>query len=280
MTYKISTITITASLNIIVDLDVFYKNISIIPHEDETINRDGFTYIEYGKKKEALTHCKGFHKKLTIARRKKKMGKRFDNQATVIVRTFIDDKYEHANLKIFKNGNIQMTGVKSVNHGNMILDYIVENFKTMNAEESMIASIENINITNFKIQLINSDFKIGYNIKREKLYKLIHKDYSDMFCSFEPCIYPGVKIQFLIEETGKKVTIAVFRSGCVIITGAQELEETKRAYTFIHGILVNNKSEIEMVSAFDQSVNDPLKNKKKKKRDTLIIPEGYVLDAY
>lgn len=277
MNYKVSTITITASLNVIINLDIFYKNIVIIPYTDETENNNGFTYIEYGKKTELVTYCKGFHKKLTIARRKKKMGKRFDNQATVILRQFMDDKYECANLKIFRNGNIQMTGVKSIEHGELILEYLSDTFKKMHNTEEFVTNIDDINVSNFKIQLINADFKIDYTIKREKLFRLIKNDYPDIFCSFEPCIYPGVKIQFLIEETSKKVTIAVFRSGCVIITGAQALEETDRAYDFIHSLLKSNKSEIEMITSFEQSENVP-KLKKKKKKQNIIIPEGYVLE--
>jgi TATA-box binding protein (TBP) (component of TFIID and TFIIIB) len=276
MAYKVSTITITASLNVIINLDVFYKNIIIIPHTDISADNSGFTYIEYGKKAELVTYCKGFHKKLTIARRKKKMGKRFDNQATVILRQYIDNKYECANLKIFKNGNVQMTGVKSINHGELILDYLSNTFKTMNYQEEFVENITDINVSNFKIQLINADFKIGYTIKREKLFKLLKTEFIDTFCSFEPCIYPGVKIQFLIKETLKKVTIAVFRSGCVIITGAQALEETDRAFTFINDLLKDRKSEIEMVTSFDQSEN--VTKVKKKKKQTIIIPEGYVLE--
>lgn len=277
MKYKISTITITASLNIVVDLDIFYKNITVIPYNDENNTDNGFTYIEYGKKKEAITYCKGFHKKLTIARRKKKMGKRFDNQATVIIRYYIDDQFEYANLKIFKNGNIQMTGIKSLQHGNSILEFLKNVFEEMDEREALIINIQNMIISNFQIQLINSDFRVDYTIKREKLYKLIQTNYPSVFCSFEPCIYPGVKIQFLIEETQKKVTIAVFRSGCVIITGARELNETQRAYDFIYNVLISHKSEIEMITPFDQNIIDS-KLKKKKRRDVIIVPEGYVIE--
>lgn len=276
MAYKVSTITITASLNVIINLDIFYKNIIIIPHTDISVDNNGFTYIEYGKKTELITYCKGFHKKLTIARRKKKMGKRFDNQATVILRQYIDNKYECANLKIFRNGNVQMTGVKSISHGELILEYLSNTLKTMNFQEEFVENINDINVSNFKIQLINADFKIGYTIKREKLFKLLKTEFTDTFCSFEPCIYPGVKIQFLINETLKKVTIAVFRSGCVIITGAQALDETNRAFTFINDLLKDRKSEIEMVTSFDQSEN--VTKVKKKKKQTIIIPEGYVLE--
>lgn len=271
---KISTITITASLNTLIDLDVFYQNVSIIQHTDITPDNDGFTYIEYGKKNENVIYCKGFHKKLTISHRKKKTGKRFDNQITVILRLYISDKYDQANLKIFKNGNIQMAGVKSINHGNMIMEYMKNLLKSI----KNITLTDSVEISNFKIQLINSDFKAGFTIKREKLYKLIQLEYSDVFCSFEPCIYPGVKIQYKIVETGKHVTIAVFRSGCVIITGAREIDETDRAYKFIYDLLKKHKEEIELLNIYGIEYKEIIKKSAKTaKKKNIILPEGYVL---
>ncbi len=226
---KISTITITAGLNIAIDLDVLYNRIQIAEDED-----DGFTYVEYGKKNGLPIFCKGFHKKLTIARRKKKIGKRFDNQITVIIRNNVDNKIESANVKIFKNGNLQMAGVKSNNHGDNLLDFLVSFFKDQSKESDIVEDISNISIINHKIQLINSDFRIGFNIKREKLFKLLQNSYSDTYSTYEPCIYPGVKIQYVSDkQNNKKTTIAVFRSGCVIVTGAQKMEDTLSAYKFI-----------------------------------------------
>ena len=271
---KISTITITASLNTLIDLDVLYNNVSIILYTDVVPNNDGFTYIEYGKKKENVIYCRGFHKKLTISHRKKKTGKRFDNQITVILRLYIDDKYDQANLKIFKNGNIQMAGVKSLNHGNKIMDYMKNLLKSV----KNMALTDSVEISNFKIQLINSDFKAGFTIKREKLYKLIQTEYKDIFCSFEPCIYPGVKVQYKIVETEKHVTIAVFRSGCVIITGAREIDETNRAYKFIYDLLINHKEEIELINIYGIEYKEIVKKTAKiAKKKNIILPAGYVL---
>lgn len=269
---KISTITITAGLNIAIDLDVLYNRIQIAEDED-----DGFTYVEYGKKNGLPIFCKGFHKKLTIARRKKKIGKRFDNQITVIIRNNVDNKIESANVKIFKNGNLQMAGVKSNNHGDNLLDFLVSFFKDQSKESDIVEDISNISIINHKIQLINSDFRIGFNIKREKLFKLLQNSYSDTYSTYEPCIYPGVKIQYVSDkQNNKKTTIAVFRSGCVIVTGAQKMEDTLNAYKFIKNLLTDNKKEIEMTV-----VTDPLPNNnlvKKNKTKSIILPKGYVLE--
>lgn len=267
---KISTMTITASLNVSIDLDNLYDNIFIA--DDDA---DGFAYAEYGKKNENNIFCKGFHKKLTIARRKKKIGKRFDNQITVIIKTKVDGKLESTNIKIFKNGNLQMAGIKSENHGKQTLIFLIDFLKKENENTQIVDNIVNINITNYKIQLINSDFRIGFNIKREKLFKILQNDHKDIYTSYEPCIYPGVKIQYSNSQCTKKTTIAVFRSGCVIITGAQKLQDTLIAYKFIKTLLDTNKEFIEMSNISLEAPQTLKKNKKKH----IILPEGYILES-
>ena len=60
--------------------------------------------MEYGRTKN-ISNVKGIHPKKN-SKKKKKDSKRFDNQATVFIK-LLDDTY--ANMKIFKNGKIQMT---------------------------------------------------------------------------------------------------------------------------------------------------------------------------
>ena len=50
----------------------------------------------------------------------------------------------------------------------------------------------------FNIALINSDFFIGYKVKRE----IVHREIVDagMYSSYEPCIYPGVNIKYYYNQ--------------------------------------------------------------------------------
>ena len=76
-------------------------------------------------------------------------------------------------------------------------------------------------VINFKIDMINSNFFINYKINGEKLYKLLQRE--KMTCRYEPCMHPGVNIKYklLENEEQKKVSIFVFQSGNIIITGAK-----------------------------------------------------------
>ena len=251
--YRISTITITGSVNCHINLKELYHNIDI----------DSFpkiVYVEHGDNK-YNQNCKGEKK------RKNKTNthsvKRFDNQLTMIYKF---NGYVF-NIKLFKNGNVQMTGVKDINEGEKMIDELIEFIKYINlSSNNEIVSIEEISQvknTNYRVRLINSDFKVNFEIKRDVLYKILLNVYN-INCTYEPCIYPGVKIAYYVNEndeqyngicqckikcigkktTCKRITIAIFQSGCVIITGANTIKQINLTYKYISDVLKNHMSEI------------------------------------
>ena len=255
---KISTITATGGVNSLINLHVLYENVDI----GESV---GIVYIECERGKGDNNAYRGQNLMSKTTKKKKEL-KRFDNQVTCIVSV---NGVNYVNVKVFKNGRIQMTGLKYVEQGKAIIDCIIDNLKQIYFEKgqtNVVGSINSLLNTNYVIQLINSDFKVGMEIRRDRLNKIIQVNYS-VLSSFEPCIYPGVKIQFFWnkKKTGchdgicecegfcdgrgnsdcKKITIAVFRSGCIIITGAQTLEQINDAYNFICNVIKNHKSDIE-----------------------------------
>ena len=107
--------------------------------------------------------------------------------------------------------------------------------------------------------LINSDFDIKYSVNREILHReIINKG---LYSSYEPCMYPGVNIKYYFNNNNdkcgickctekcngkgrgcgngqcKRVTIAVFASGKIIITGGRSIEQLVDSYNFIKGVL-------------------------------------------
>ena len=273
--YRISTITSTGSLGVSsIDLNILYSGLSII---NDDIN-DGIVYIEYGNKKDTTIY-KGFSKKFLINRRKHAVNKRFDNQLTVIYRYTQNNIISNLNIKIFKNGNLQITGIKNINQGKIVIDNLI----VLISENKKLDNHNLLINTNYKIRLINSDFKVGFEINRDNLYKILRFEYN-IVCSYEPVIYPGVKLQYFwnknnhlqdgicycekncIDGKGngitscKKITIAIFQSGCIIITGAFNIQQIDDAYQFINNILYNNISRIEK----KQIIHLPEKKEKRK----------------
>ena len=239
---RISTMTQIARIQCPINLQDIYDRLNI---------SENITYIEY-----ADTIPKGEKQKKVNKRKKNdttKKRKFFYNQATIHV---VQDKI--VNVKIFNNGGIQMTGLKSKNQGSQVLEKIVSELKKYELVPLDVC------VKPIKIVLINSDFDIGFEISREILHRLIidHNYYS----SFEPIIYPGVNIKYYfnpLNENGicncetvcngkgkdnncKKTTIAVFKSGKIIITGGQSIQQINTAYHFIDSFISNNKDLIQI----------------------------------
>ena len=137
--------------------------------------------------------------------------------------------------------------------------------------------LEKIGFYNFKIRMINTDFKTytdkdftnKFIIRRKVLHKiLIGEEYNNK-CSFEPGKYHGVKLEFFWnkkkdyqdgkceccdncfgkgtgdgEKNCKKITIAIFESGSVLITGGVSFNQIDDAYKYITKIFSDNMEEI------------------------------------
>ena len=157
-----------------------------------------------------------------------------------------------------------MTCVKTETQSKNILKKLVSIIRNIDKDilETILTDTE-FNPGDIRIAMINTDFDCGFKIKREILHRLvIDKDY---YSSFEPTIYPGVNIKYYFnkekQDTGicncegkcngkgkdgfcKKITVAVFNSGKIIITGGQSYEQLNTAYDFIDNTIKNNKKEL------------------------------------
>ena len=119
--------------------------------------------------------------------------------------------------------------------------------------------VENLHNNNYSVRLINSYFRVNFEIRLDWLFKLITHDYG-IICNYEPCIYPGAKVEYYHPNGGKclctttfcngkrntckKITISVFQSGCIIITGANCIEHIEVAYEFITAALRSNIDKV------------------------------------
>jgi TATA-box binding protein (TBP) (component of TFIID and TFIIIB) len=205
---------------------------------------------------------------------KKKKGNNFYNQATLIIKPHSDIRPQ--NIKLFRNSSISMTGGKNKNDGLcavIILLYELKKYPILfkNTEDRQL-----INYNNYRITLINTDYSIEFKIDRMKLYELLVKTYK-MFVIYSPDIYSGVKIYFFwknnynvqdgicncedkcynkkklkcVEGSCKRVTIAVFQSGKIIITGANKINQTDDAYKRINTIIHDNYNELRRMTLQD-----------------------------
>ena len=173
---RISTMTATSRFNSEIDLKTLYDKLEI----NETI-----IYVEFGN-----NPIKGESRK-KISKKKAIKKKVFFNQLTILIR--IEDTYN--NIKLFNNGSISMTGVKSERKAKMAINYLFQLTKDFNLFKSDIEPT----IEYFNIVLINSDYDIGFELKRSVLHQILVNKYK-IFSSFEPCIYPGVNSKFFFNR--------------------------------------------------------------------------------
>lgn len=247
---RISTITSVLKLSQDINLEKIYNQIPISQY---------IPYIEYG----VNNNPRGFSKKSLKKKRKKKEEKIFYNQSTIHV------KYggKLMNVKLFNNGRIQITGLKEENQSEKLVNELITYFIDFDILD------ERVKLIHSDVVLINSDFDLEIPINRDVLHREIIE--HGLYSSFEPCIYPGVNIKYYINNNNtcgicecnkicngkgkgcgdgdcKKVTIAVFMSGKVIITGGQNKDQINESYRFITNFVRSRKELFELKESLNK----------------------------
>ena len=205
--------------------------------------------------------------------KRKKSKNIFFNQSTLVVRrqhTKTADGqpvYKEVNIKLFKNGGIQMTGIPSDSFAQETLAWLAKELTLF----SQPVLEDEAKPHKYNIQLINSDYHINGNINREKLHEILIGRYN-LFSSFESTIYQGCDTKYFYNESAppgstegvcpcgdsicvgngdgrtlgqcKEITISPFHTGSIIITGARRFEQIDKAYVFINKILKEHAREI------------------------------------
>ena len=182
----------------------------------------------------------------------------FYNQVTVVVRINEGeceslDKVKKLNLKLFKNGSIQISGLKRVSYTNRALNKLIHRLSQVKAllYENEIKEIKfinnniNVSVNDFSIYMINSNYKVNMKIDRTKLFKLLLK--KKIKASYEKCIRACVIVKFTpknINNEEKEISIFIFEKGNIIITGARNLNHIVESYNYINKILLEHTDEI------------------------------------
>ena len=209
--------------------------------------------------------------------KKKKDNDNFYNSCSIIVKG--DLKTKCVNIKLFNNGKITLTGAKAEFDGYKSTCVLLNEMKKepeifLDIENQDI--IDNLKIDNYKITMINSDFNTKFKIDLLKLLSILNNNEKDLFTKFNPEKYRGLIIGYYwnlnkpkqdgkclckLKCNGKgngngdgqckKITISVFKSGSVIITGGRLVKQIEDAYSTINEIFKENYYEINKLSILD-----------------------------
>jgi TATA-box binding protein (TBP) (component of TFIID and TFIIIB) len=243
--------------------------------------------INYGNPKNIYTNRSIIH---FIKKKKKK--RRFYNQATVLIRPHNDPERNYVNVKIFKNGALHMTGCKDISDCQYIAYIIIDSLKKGNnihKDDSGIKHIKFIDeedsqlqISDVKIRMINSNFKVNYKIDRKKLYSILKirhklstkdKEIGYVDCKYDPQGgHSCVNIKY--NDNGHKTSIFIFQTGSIIITGAKALIQIISAYQFIMKILGKYYDEIKVPDIDPKTVSMEISKYLNKKRSLQLKTES------
>ena len=228
-------------------------------------------YIELSNKKDHIK-MNGMNNNIDIDDEETKINTRLfelNTNKSTIIENIIDITNLYNKIKLIRETDITVLNLLKKKYNEDLqqlseMDNVNEFY-----EYNIIDNIETYKLINTKIELINSDFSTNFLINNTKLYRIVKNKYK-AFSSYEPNDYPGVKNKFfwnsdnIVEnrphgkcycepnciKRGKKslctqITISVFQSGSVIITGAKSIQQVKDAYKYINGIFKDNFDDIK-----------------------------------
>lgn len=235
---NISTMTFVSKL----DLNFHCKNIA----KYIDLSYSDIVSVKCGDK-----HNRTLIKKKKAIRKKTKKKNNFYNQVSLYIIVKNKDKTKPINLKIFKNGALQMTGCKNVENCLDALTIIFSKLKLIKGviKKRKIKEIEFTdnpshlllsNVIKFDIAMINSNFNIGFVIERSKLYNLLTLDKIE--CLYDPTKHSSVDIKYKTDT--ETIPIFIFEKGSVIITGIKNCNQISIAYYFINIYLLSRYTKI------------------------------------
>lgn len=106
---------------------------------------------------------------------------------------------------------------------------------------------EPIRISNIKTEMINSNFDVYFNIDQTALTNIVKKPPYNLFANFDT--HPSVNIKYVTKEYDSdekehEITVLVFRTGKIIITGVKSIRLLQKTYTFINNVIKTHYYEL------------------------------------
>lgn len=243
----INTMTLTFKFNTKFNTDNIGKYVTLSENGIQTIK-----YVEEVPNSNNLLCFRRWNKK--VIDKKIHKSNAFLHQASIELQ--VDNA--NINIKIFGNGSMQMTGCKGVdNFINIIKILCVELRKikgimnketyklelkpfATSREEVLLNKIDELNI-----RMIQTNFTIGLMIDRGRLCKLLIN--KGIHATFDPDNHSGVNIRFRYSNT-KVLSLFVFESSDIILTGVNNREHIIKAFNFIVYMILNNYKEVVSIN--------------------------------
>ena len=89
--------------------------------------------------------------------------------------------------------------------------------------------------------MINSNFSMMTNLDLIKLNGILNID-PRVVSIYNPESYPAINMKYIHQ--GVSVSVFIFATGNIVITGGKQLRDMRVAYEFVHDIVRKNKSMV------------------------------------
>ena len=141
-------------------------------------------------------------------------------------------------VKIFSNGTFHVTGV--VNEA----ECMAECYQVAKILKGW-GLIQEIKFSPLTVNLINTNYEFGFDINLPKVQRHIKNNKTFLQCHYDPQKYPGLNIKISIPGSSN-VTILLFRSGNLMITGGKSYNDILFAYNEINSVIAENYNDVFM----------------------------------
>lgn len=273
----ISTATITCKINVLFDVEniaYYFNDFDDVLIDKKYGNRSGLNLvnskkIKQSKKKKKKVKKDFFNQVSLIFSTPMLMGMDMEKLSS-------KEKEKTINVKLFINGSIQMTGCKHLSNIKKCLEILFEKIKKTKAvlndnlkfeKKKFLKRVEDLDLENinftydlskykeepythlnisnvymFEIHMINTNFNIGFQIKRDVLRELLISNGFD--ATLDPNVHACVNIKLNIPNLNKTISIFVFESGSITIAGSDSCEQILYTYNFINKFILTNYKKL------------------------------------
>lgn len=157
--------------------------------------------------------------------------KTFRNQFTTSLPTLDiwtpGNKCHNVSLKVFNNGRLHITGCNSED----MIRHIISKALSLIIVSKSHAESTTIRLHHHEILMINTSFDVGKKLCLHNLWQKLLREHN--LCStYDLKVYVGINSKF-ISSNGSQVTMLIFNSGKIILTGPRELNSINEAFKFI-----------------------------------------------
>lgn len=152
-----------------------------------------------------------------------KIKKSFYNQTTITYKN-----HTTKSIKVFTNGKLQITGLTNMHEA-------IETIKVVcsilhHSENAIFSGKPSVDtLKSLSIEMVNSNFNYFKELDLKKFYEILKVE--DMSVEYEPDTYPGIKC----KRNG--ISIFIFGTGNVVITGAKSIQALRNTYDYIANII-------------------------------------------